>query len=430
MYGMTLCGKYWYLDLLDYLKGSGFKEGDSVKFLFIKQFADCAEIILLNYVDDMIYYGTDAEKVHEEEQLGNRFNMELMGQAHWYLGSSIQQFANFDIELDQSRYCKSIVKRYLDSAGCPKNLCQHDMPLPAGITPTNDDCSNSEEEAENVTTQYNIDFASCVGLLIYLGMMRTDILFAVNKLAKYTRKPGKMHFEVIIHLLRYLRDNTMYGLQYYSDIGESPIYKMLLSQNIQEQHLFFGFTKSSSTYYATFETIPCMAYNITVTIGESPIYKMLLSQNIQEQHLFFGFTESSWNDDQDTGRSTGCFIITYMGGVVDHSSNMPDPVAMSSAEAEYNEGCVAFMAASHLWMLLCKLTNEQDETMQSISTVKAPLQWEQISRILSIHDTLCADIIMYAKSLLLIDLWQNGLATKSKLLILAPNSMMDQNIKS
>jgi hypothetical protein len=27
---------------------------------------------------------------------------------------------------------------------------------------------------------------------------------------------------------------------------------------------------------------------------------------------------------------------------------MPDPVALSSAEAEYNEGCVAFMAASHL----------------------------------------------------------------------------------
>jgi len=31
---------------------------------------------------------------------------------------------------------------------------------------------------------------------------------------------------------------------------------------------------------------------------------------------------------------------------------MPDPVALSSAEAEYNEGCVAFMAASHLRMLL------------------------------------------------------------------------------
>jgi len=37
-----------------------------------------------------------------------------------------------------------------------------------------------------------------------------------------------------------------------------------------------------------------------------------------------------------------------MGGVVDHSSNLPNPVALSSAEAEYNEGCLAMMATSHL----------------------------------------------------------------------------------
>jgi hypothetical protein len=75
---------------------------------------------------------------------------------------------------------------------------------------------------------------------------------------------------------------------------------------------------------------------------------MLTAQNIVEQHLFYGFSDSSWNDDQDSGRSTGCFIITYMGGIVDHSSNLPDPVTLSSAEAEYNEGCIAMMAASLL----------------------------------------------------------------------------------
>jgi hypothetical protein len=213
MYGTTLCRKYWYLDLLDFLKESVFQEGDCVKCLFTKKFADGAEIFLLNYIDDMVYYGTDPAKLHEfEEQLGNRFNMELMGHAHWYLGSRIRQFANFEIELDQSRYCKSIVKRYLDSAGCAKNLRQHDTPLPSGFTPTSEDCSSSEEEARNLELQYNIDFASCVGSLIYLGMTQTDILFAVNKLAKYTRKPGKAHFEAIIQLLRYLRDNLMYGL--------------------------------------------------------------------------------------------------------------------------------------------------------------------------------------------------------------------------
>jgi hypothetical protein len=42
---------------------------------------------------------------------------------------------------------------------------------------------------------------------------------------------------------------------------------------------------------------------------------------------------------------------------------MPEPVALSSAEAEYNEGCVAFMAASHLRMLLCELEGIQESTL-------------------------------------------------------------------
>lgn len=56
-----------------------------------------------------------------------------------------------------------------------------------------------------------------------------------------------------------------------------------------------------------------------------------------------------------------------MGGVVDHSSNMLDPVALSSAELQYNEGCTAFMAASHLRMLLCELEGSHDETMEAMS---------------------------------------------------------------
>ncbi len=45
-------------------------------------------------------------------------------------------------------------------------------------------------------------------------------------------------------------------------------------------------------------------------------------------------------------------MIIYMGGVVEHSSNMPDPVALSSAEAEYNEACLVCMATAHLKQFL------------------------------------------------------------------------------
>jgi hypothetical protein len=58
----------------------------------------------------MLYYGTDDNDVKRfEELLKQRFNVEFMGQAHWYLATRINQLNNFDIELDQSRYCKSIV---------------------------------------------------------------------------------------------------------------------------------------------------------------------------------------------------------------------------------------------------------------------------------------------------------------------------------
>ncbi len=45
-------------------------------------------------------------------------------------------------------------------------------------------------------------------------------------------------------------------------------------------------------------------------------------------------------------------MIFYMRGVVEHNCNMPDPVALSSAEAEYNEAWLACMATAHLKQFL------------------------------------------------------------------------------
>jgi hypothetical protein len=264
----------------------------------------------------MLYFGSnDAHVTVFEKNLQDRFHVELMGQAHWYLVTRIHQKQNFDIELDQTRYCLSILKKYLDTAGCPRNNSLVTTPLPLDFIPTSEDCSLDEKEVTKLEEEFNFEYASCIESLIYLTMTRTDILFAVNKLAKFSRSPGRTHFTVLIHLLRYLRDNVFLGIKFYSNFMEAPL------------------------------------------------INALQSQNIVQSHPFLGFSDSSWNDDTDTGRSTGCFIITYMGGVVDHSSNMPDPVALSSAEAEYNEGCVAFMAASHLRMLLCELEGVDESTL-------------------------------------------------------------------
>jgi len=121
-------------------------------------------------------------------------------QAHWYLGTHINQLVNYDIELDQSRYCAAIIKKCLNNAGAAKVTRHHEMPLSLEFVLTTEDCSHNKDEVKELSTSYNIDYASCIGSLIYLGMMRSDI-YAVNKLAKFSRKPGRSHFEALMHVL-------------------------------------------------------------------------------------------------------------------------------------------------------------------------------------------------------------------------------------
>jgi len=312
MYGMTLSGKYWFLDLQDYLVELGFKPSSTIPSLFIKVDNKGNQIYVLDYVDDMLYYGTNEASINEfEQQLQKRFNLELMGQAHWYLSTRINQLSNYDIELDQSRYCKAIVKKYLDIAGTKRDLSIHPTPLPLDFVATSDDCFINEAAVKVLEVEYNVEYASCIGSLTYLSMTRCDTVYAINKLAK----PGRKHFEAMFHLLRYLRDHPLYGIRFYSNFNALPISRML--QNV----------------------------------------------GLNQSHPFFAFSDSSWDDDVDHGRSTGCYIITYMGGVVDHSSNLPNPVALSSAEAEYNEGCLTMMAISHLRMLLAELEDSTEDSL-------------------------------------------------------------------
>lgn len=306
MYGMTQSGKNWYLELHEYLISAGFQQSQVIKCYYWKKFPDGSVVKLLDYVDDMLYFGTSTDTLKQfEAELKARFDLDIMGQAQWYLATRITQHANFDITVDQSRYCVSLVKRYLDKAGCKVVSRLHATPLPLDFTPTVDELSADEATANKLMEEYNLDFASCVGALIYLALTRTDIIFAVNKLAKFTRRPGENHIKALLHLLRYLRDHTHLGVRFYSNLEDAPVTKLLKEHGHD------------------FELVP-----------------------------FYAFSDSSWNDDVDNGRSTGCFLVLYMGGVVDHSSNLPDPVALSSAEAEYNQACLACMASSHLRMFL------------------------------------------------------------------------------
>jgi len=180
-----------------------------------------------------------------------------------------------------------------------KVVCHHGTPLPAiNFIASTQDCAESPKTSYEMQGKYNLDYASCIGALIYLSYTRADIIFTVNKLAKFTKNPGEYHIEALLNLLRYLGDNVYLGIKYYRDQSQSPLHDLLLEVKIDVK-------------------------NLLVT-----------------------FSNSSWHDNV----GNGC-----MGGVVDQSSNLPDPVVLSLTESEYNEACLACMATSHLKMLLNEL---------------------------------------------------------------------------
>ena len=66
--------------------------------------------------------------------------------------------------------------------------------------------------------------------------------FAVHKLAKFSAKPGIVHFEVLIHLLRYIRDNNTSGLKYYADINDAPVTDVLRQASIKTKNHLMAFS--------------------------------------------------------------------------------------------------------------------------------------------------------------------------------------------
>ena len=171
--------------------------------------------------------------------------------------------------MDQARYATSIVSKYLDTATVKVSNKFYNTKLSSDMIFTKEYVSTSDEQVERLTREYNIHYRTCIGYLIYLLSTIVDFSFAVHKLAKFSANPGKVHFEGLVHLLRYIRDNKNFGLKYYADLNNAPVTDILIQANINTKN-----------------------------------------------HLM-AFSDFSWQDCPDNGRSTGAYTIFYQGGPID-----------------------------------------------------------------------------------------------------------------
>ena len=304
IYGLNIAAKAWNEDLTEWLVTNieiTFVQSDIDASLFIHR-SGSEFIYLIVYVDDCLYFGSSKQLEEKfEKQMGERFKLETQGWSHWFLGTRLYREEDGSYMLDQGNYIKHILNRYCGKEsqwGLPP---MKNTPAPVDYIFSKTNRPDNDQEKEEIKKRFKgLSMASAVSSLLYAALnTRSDILWITNKLAKSSSNPGIKGFEALMHVFGYLWAFPDYGLKFYADPTESPVYDI------------------------------CKRNKIVPT-------------NI------IGFSDSSWQDCPDSGRSTCGFKVFVQGGLVDAQSTMPIPVALSSVEAEY-------MGACYLGAMICHL---------------------------------------------------------------------------
>ena len=68
----------------------------------------------------------------------------------------------------QARYSTSIVAKYLDTITVKVVTNFYKTTFPADMIFTKEDVSTSDEQVEKLTREFDINYRSCIGSLIYL----------------------------------------------------------------------------------------------------------------------------------------------------------------------------------------------------------------------------------------------------------------------
>ena len=133
---------------------------------------------------------------------------------------------------------------------------------------------------------------------------------------------GKEHFESLIHLLGYIRDNETLVLNYDDDMKDKLLSNLLYDE-IRDEYL-------------------------------SDLFRQAIIRT--DNQLIF-LLDYSWQDFQENYRSTGSYIIFDQGGPIDIGTHVSVSIAQSSVESEYNAACNVGMDSAHFRILIHELLN-------------------------------------------------------------------------
>lgn len=274
----------------------GFTRSKYDSCVYFRQYDDISFIYLLLYVDDMLIAARNKFQIDSlKSQLSKEFEMKDLGAAKKILGMEIHRDRQAGkLFLSQKNYIQKILCRFnMDSC---KSVS---TPLAAHFKLSSEHCPKTEEEIERMS---NVPYSSAVGSLMYaMVCTRPDLAYAVSMVSRYMHNPGKVHWDAVKWIFRYLKGS--------SDLG-----------------LVFDRSKATS-------------------------------------HDVVGFVDSDYGGDLDRRRSLSGYIFNLCSSAISWKSSLQSIAALSTTEAEYIAATEGVKEATWLRGLVIELGITQNTTV-------------------------------------------------------------------
>ena len=203
--GIPQGSRLFYTTMAQELKLMNFVSSTADHCLFVPTTATATSerVAVLLWVDDFVMmYEQEQTATSFLARLRQRFNIPTVGPLAHFLGMDIQ----YKPESRQMFLCQEHTTDVLLERARLQDCNPAQTPCPAGTVFSKQDCPSP---ASPRTTEY----ASLIALANYLACWTCpDIAYIVNKLCKFMANPGEVHWQLLKHLLRYLKGTKHKGL--------------------------------------------------------------------------------------------------------------------------------------------------------------------------------------------------------------------------
>ncbi|GJU99044.1 retrovirus-related pol polyprotein from transposon TNT 1-94 [Tanacetum coccineum] len=182
LYGLKQAPRVWYDMFSSFLLSQKFSKGVVDPTLFTKK--EGKDILMVQiYVDDIIFASTDPSLCDIfADKMSFKFKMSMMGKMSFFLKLQITQSPK-GIFINQTKYALEILKKYGMDSNDPVDTSMVDR------TKQDEDLHGTPVDASR--------YRGMIGSLVYLTLIRLDIVFAVCMCARYQAKPTEKHLHAI-----------------------------------------------------------------------------------------------------------------------------------------------------------------------------------------------------------------------------------------